>query len=224
MKQPLGYKNPAHPDFVCKLTKAFYGLRQAPRAWFSIFSSYLLDLGFQASRADTSLFVLHKGAIIVLILVYVDDIILTGNDTPFLIKLIEQLSSRFVMKDLGVLHYFLGIEVITTEQGLFHSQGKYALEILTKAGMTDCKLSTSPTSTKTPMDPCDPLFEDVTLFRTLIGSLQYLTITQPDIAFAVNIVCQHMHQPKQSHFGAVKRLLRYVKGTLSHVYIFKEVL
>ncbi|KAH7845185.1 hypothetical protein Vadar_024059 [Vaccinium darrowii] len=223
MKQPQGYKDPIHPHFVCKLTKALYGLRQAPRAWFSaprawfsVFSSHLLSLGFTASKADTSLFVCHHNTTITLALVYVDDIIVTGNDTSFITTLIEQLSSRFTMKDLGDLHYFLGIVVNATSTGLFLSQTKYATEVLTKGGMLECKPSGSPTSSRQPVDPSEPLFEDVTLFRTLVGSLQYLTLTRPKIAFAVNSVCQHMHRPKISHYCAVKRVLRYIKGTLRH--------
>lgn len=216
MRQPQGYTDPNHPTYVCKLTKALYGLKQAPRARFSVFSSYLLELGFQASKADTSLFILHKANSITLILVYVDDIILTGNDSTFLSQLVELLSAKFVLKDLGSLRYFLGIEVTYSQSGMFISQTKYALELLTKAGMDDCKPNASPTSTKGPYDPSDLPFDNIPLFRTLVGSLQYLTLTRPDIAFAVNIVSQHMHQPKVSHFMAVKRLLRYIKGTLHH--------
>lgn len=88
--------------------------------------------------------------------------------------------------------------------------------MLFKAGMSECKPNASPTTSKLPPDPSDPWFEDVTLFRTLVGSLQYLTLTRPEIAFAVNFVCQHMNKPKLSHFCAVKRILRYIKGTLHH--------
>lgn len=180
---------------------------------FFVFSSYLTSLGFQASKADTSLFILHNDSTITLVLVYVDDIILTGNNASFLSQLIEQLSSRFVMKDLGKLHYyFLGIEVTHTQHDLFLSQAKFATELLSKAGMTDCKATAAPISSKKPIDPC----EDGTLFRSLVGSLQYLTLTRPEIAFSVNSVYQHMHKPTVSHFGAVKRLLRYIKGTLHH--------
>lgn len=174
-----------------------------------------MELGFTASKADTSLFVLHKDSSVTLILVYVDDIILAGSDTSYLEHLVTMLSSRF-MKDLGFLHYFLGIEVVFTKTGLFLSQSKYASEILGKAGMTNCKPSVSPTSAKTIVDPAKPFFEDVTLFRTLVGSLQYLTLTRPEIAFLVNAICQHMHKPKVSHFSDVKRILRYIKRTLNH--------
>lgn len=175
-------------------------VRQAPRAWFSLFSSYLLTLGFQARATDFFLFILHQDNAIIVILVYVDDIILTGSDASFFNHLIQQLSTRFVM----------------TETGLFLSQAKYATEILTKAGMNDCKPSNSPTSTKKPIDLSDPFFEDVALFITLVGSLQYLTLTHPKIALVVNSVYQHMHRPKISHFEAVKMLLRYVKDSITH--------
>lgn len=119
MKQPLGYKDPLLPNHVCKLTKALYGLRQAPRTWYAMFSSYLLSLGFVSSKADTSLFILHKASAVTLVLPYVDDIIVTGSDSTFISSLIQSLSSKFVMKDLGALHYFLGLEVTTTENGHF---------------------------------------------------------------------------------------------------------
>ncbi|XP_058221119.1 uncharacterized mitochondrial protein AtMg00810-like [Rhododendron vialii] len=173
-------------------------------------------------KADSSLFILHKPTSITLILVYVDDIILTGSDSPFLSQLVSLLGSKFVMKDLGSLHYFLGLEVTYFQHGLCLTQSKYVSEILTKAGMEDCKPSASPTSTKGPYDPSDPPFDNVSLFRTLVGSLQYLTLTRPDIAFAVNTVCQHMHQPKLSHFLAVKRLIRYIKGTINHGLYFTD--
>lgn len=210
MKQPLGYKDPHHPYHVCQLTKALYGLKQAPRAWYAMFSSYLLSLGFISSKADNSVFILHKGSAVILVLVYVDDIIVTVSDSSFITTLVQSLSSKFVMKDLGSLHYFLGLEVSTTSTGLFLSQAKYASEILIKAGMEDCKPSSSPISAKVPIDPADPLFPDVHLFRSLVGSLQYLTLTKPEISFSVNVVCQHMHQPRMSHFEAVKRILIYV--------------
>lgn len=151
-----------------------------------------------------------------MILVYVDDIILTGSDSVFISHLIKHLSTRFVMKDVGNLHYFLGIEVTHTQDGLFLSQAKYASEILANADMTDCKASASPISSKQPLNPSDPLFEDGTFLRSLVGSLQDLTLTRPKIPFSVYLVCHHMHKPIVSHFGDVKRLLKYVKGAMTH--------
>lgn len=135
MRQPLGYVDPQRPQFVCKLHKALYGLRQAPRAWYALFSSYLQHLGFHNSLADTSLFVLAKGSDITYVLIYVDDIIVTGSNPEFISTFLPQLQTKFALKDLGDLHYFLGIEVHKDSIGLFLTQHKYALELLSKAGI-----------------------------------------------------------------------------------------
>lgn len=214
MRQPLGYKDINHPHFVCKLNKALYGLRQAPRAWFSMFSSFLLDIGFVNSKSDTSLFILHTASDMTLVLVYVDDIVITGSNTVFISDLIAKLSSKFVMKDLGPLSYFLGIEIQSYANGLLLTQAKYASDLLIKSGMQDCKPCYTPSAVKPPILQNDSLCTDPQLFRTIVGSLQYLTLTRPEIAYAVNLACQHMHAPTESHFIAVKRILRYIKGTL----------
>lgn len=122
MRQPLGYKDSTHPEYVCKLSKALCGLRQAPRAWYALFSSYLVELGFHPSKADTSLFIFTQKSNITLVLIYLDDIVITGSDSTFIQSLILQLSHKFVVKDLGSLHCFLGIEVHRTAAGLFLSQ------------------------------------------------------------------------------------------------------
>lgn len=215
MKQPLGYRDPHHPNYVCKLRKALYGLKQAPRAWYSTFSTFLLSSGFVNSRPNPSLFISSKGLDITLLLVYVDDIIITGSNSTSIDDFISLVGAKFAMKDLGILNYFLGIEVQYFNSGLKLSQMKYASELLVKAGMSACKPSSTPASIK-PVISSDDEFTDVTLFHTLVGSLQYLTLTRPEIAHAVNVVCQHMHAPKASHFILVKRILRYIKGTLSH--------
>lgn len=214
MKQPLGYKDPAHPNFVCKLNKALYGLRQAPRAWFSMFSGFLLQQGFIHSKADASLFTKKTEKGVTLVLVYVDDILATGSDKMYISELIQVLGQKFVMKDLGSLSYFLGIEVLNHGSSLILSQTKYATDLLSKAGMQDCKPSPSPSSSKPAVFYPDPEFLDPHWFRTVVGSLQYLTLTKPEISFAVNLACQHMHKPHYSHFVAVKRILRYIKGSL----------
>lgn len=139
---------------------------------------------------------------------------ITGSDTSYIQSLIVQLSQKFVMKDLGTLNYFLGIEVVTSPTGLFLSQSKYAAELLVKAGMVDCKPSCSPASVKPGIPDSDPFFVDVQLYRTLVGSLQYLTLTRPELSYSVNVACQHMHAPKLSHFMAVKCILRYIKGSV----------
>jgi hypothetical protein len=131
MEQPPRYVDPHFPQHVCKLKKALCGLKQALRALFQQFSSFILKVGFSCSRADTSLFVLHRQQHIIYILLYVDDIILTRNNNSFLSNFIRQLHSEFTIKDLGSLSYFLGLEATSTSAGLFLSQTKYARDILT---------------------------------------------------------------------------------------------
>lgn len=119
-----------------------------------------------------------------------------------------------MLKDLGVLSYFLEIEVENHGKSLILSQSKYATYLLVKSGMHECKPSLSPSSTKPiSLDP-DPYFENPHWYRTIVGSLQYLTLTKLEISFAINLACQHMHAPRQSHYIAVKRILRYIKRSI----------
>ena len=142
--------------------------------------------------------------------------ILTGNNNGLLEKLLAQLSSEFRMKDLGSVHYFLGIQVHHHNDGLFLNQEKYATDLLTIAGMLDCAPMVTPLPLKIDkVQGQDQQFSDPSYFRRLAGKLQYLTLTRPDLQFAVNFICQQMHLPTQSDFTLLKRILRYVKGTLS---------
>jgi len=118
------------------------------------------------------------------------------------------------MKDLGPLHRFLGMQVQHTGSGLFLSQRQYMLEILDRAGMTDCKPCTTPVDVNPKLSADGPPVSDPTYFRSLAGALQYLTFTRPDISYAVQQVCLHMHDPREPHLAALKRILRYVRGTL----------
>jgi hypothetical protein len=125
MEQPLGFVDATHPSFVCKLHKAIYDLKQAPRASFHRLSHFLLGISFIASLVDSSLFIYHHGPIKLYMLVYVDDIIVTGNDSNCIGLLISQLQQEFPLKDLGYLSFFLGIQVTCTAEGLHLSQSKY---------------------------------------------------------------------------------------------------
>ena len=126
MVQPLGYVDPSCPNHVYRLWKSLYGLKQVPRAWFERFSTQLLHMGFQASLANSSLFILHHGKLVVYLLVYVDDIVITGNNPKFLDSLVAQLSQAFELKDLGPLHYFLGLQITRSSKGLLLTQTRYA--------------------------------------------------------------------------------------------------
>jgi hypothetical protein len=146
MKQPPGFVDTTLPSHVCRLHKSLYGLKQAPRAWYIRLSDFLLSIGFLTSKVDTSLFILSDGTNIFYLLVYVDDILLTGSNSAMLHHLVQLLSSEFKLRDLGDVHYFLGIEVQSTGMGLMLRQHKYILDILTRAGMTSCKPVDTPVS------------------------------------------------------------------------------
>ncbi|XP_071714802.1 uncharacterized mitochondrial protein AtMg00810-like [Rutidosis leptorrhynchoides] len=215
MEQPLGFLDLKFPNRVCRLKKALYGLKQAPRAWFQRLSSFLISLGFVCSWADTSLFVLKMASDILYLLVYVDDIILTGNNASLVRHFLTRLHQEFVITDLGKLNYFLGLEVSYHASSLFLCQSKYAYDILARAKLLDLKPISTPLSTSKYFTTQGIPFSDPTLYRSFVGALQYLTITRPDISYAVNQVSQSLHAPTQDHFQAVKRILRYIKGTLS---------
>lgn len=207
--------DPARPHYVCKLHKALYGLKQAPRAWFHRISTFLISFGFIQSRADASLFIYHHGAHQLFLLLYVDDIVLTGSDSGLLNQFITSLGHAFDIKDLGPLTYFLGLHVHYSHDCLHLSQQKYAHDLLHRHQMLDCKPTSTPLAAKTPLTAADgDLLSFPTAYREVVGCLQYLTITRPDLAFAVNTVAQFMSTPRSSHMIAVKRILRYLKGTI----------
>lgn len=200
MTQPPGISS-CNPHQVCKLRKALYGLKQAPRAWFERLSTFLCSFGFVHANADSSLLVYHHDKCFCYVLIYVDDIVITGSSSTFVEQLIQSLNKCFSLKDLGILSYFLGVEVSTLPSGgMFLSQKKYVSDLLYKTNM----LQANPIST--PMMSGSILsafhgekFADLKLYRSTIGALQYVTITRPEIAYSVNKVCQFMHSPTVSH-------------------------
>jgi histone deacetylase 1/2 len=151
-------------------------------------------------------------------LIYVDDIIVTSSSDKAVTTLLKDLGASFALKDLGDLHYFLGIQVEKTRNGIILTQEKYAIDLLIKVGMQGCKSAPTPLSSteKLSITDGDPLGqEDSTRYRSIVGALQYLTLTRPDIAFSVNKVCQFLHAPTSVHWTAVKRIFRYLKDTAS---------
>lgn len=141
--QPTGFEDSAHPDYVCRLNRWLYGLKQAPCARYSRFASHLLQLGFVEAKSNTSLFIYCKGEDMVYLLLYVDDIVLTASSVSLLRRTISALQQEFSMKDLGKLHHFLGTHVQHTASSIFLSQHQYMIEILERAGMSDCKPCTT---------------------------------------------------------------------------------
>ena len=217
MQQPPGFEA-ADKTLVCKLNKAIYGLKQAPRAWFDKLKGSLLSHGFHASKCDPSLFLLHTGSLSIMVLVYVDDIIITGNSSAFISGLITQLNSDFSLKQLGNLDYFLGIEVTHLPNGsLLLSQAKYLTDLLAKVNMLNANGMPTPmvSTSKLSRFGSEPV-SDPTQFRSVVGALQYAMLTRPEISFSVNKVCQFLSNPLEEHWKAVKRILRYLSGTLHY--------
>ncbi|GKC82408.1 ribonuclease H-like domain-containing protein [Tanacetum coccineum] len=176
----------------------------------------LLLLDLLPSRCDSSLFIYRQGDDTTFLLLYVDDIVLTASSDRLLQQIIASLHREFSMTDLGALNYFLGISVTRDSSGMFLSQRKYAMEILERAHMVGCNSSRTPVDTESKLGDGGTPVVDPTLYRSLAGSLQYLTFTRPDITYAVQQVCLYMHDPREPHFSALKRILRYVQGTLDY--------
>ena len=208
MKLPPGHPQSQDPDMVCKLHKAIYGLKQSSRAWYAKLSSVLGEVGFRRSNDDSSLFVRIGSTSKLVVLIYVDDLIVTGDNVEEINILKNSLRRKFAIKDLGPLKYFLGIEMATSHKGLFLNQRKYVLDLLKDADMWDCKPASSPLDSKFQLDVSSEPLLDVCSYQRLVGKLIYLTITRPDITYAVSIVSQFMHSPSMAHLHIVKRILR----------------
>lgn len=221
--QPPGFVDADRPNHVCHLHKALYGLKQAPRAWYQELSNFLIQSGFINSVADTSLFILRRGSSLVYMLIYVDDIIITGNDCVLLQQILDSLATRFSVKEPEDLNYFLGIEAVRTSTDLHITQRRYILDLLSRFNL----MNAHPVST--PMAPHPRLtikmgtpLSDPKEYRSAVGSLQYLAFTRPDISYAVNKLSQYMHAPTSDHWQAVKRVLRYLAGTASNGLYFSR--
>ncbi|XP_020685984.1 uncharacterized protein LOC110102139 [Dendrobium catenatum] len=216
MTQPKGFEDTLHPDYVCHLHKAIYGLKHAPRQWYNTFTSFLVSLGFCHSQADPSLMIYQQDSAKIFLLIYVDDILITGSNKDIIQSILNKLSNEFSMKHLGLATKFLGIHIQKLSNAYFLSQSKYAFSILTLADLTRCNPLANPSCTKNPSTfNVEPFLADPALYRRITGSLQYLTLTRPNIAFSVNMLSQHMHDPQPSNIYMLKRLLQYIKGTLN---------
>jgi hypothetical protein len=194
--QPTCITDPARPDLVCRLRKSMYGLKQASQTWYSRFATYLTTMRFIEAKSDTSLFIFRRGLHMVYLLLYVDDIILTASSTELLCRTISAFQQEFAMKDLRPLHHFLGITVERRPDGLFLHQRTYTLDILKRAVMVACKPCTTPADLQAKLaGDSGPPVDDASQFRSIARALQYLTFTQPDIAYVVQQICLHMHDP-----------------------------
>uniref|UniRef100_A0A2N9GH48 Integrase catalytic domain-containing protein n=1 Tax=Fagus sylvatica TaxID=28930 RepID=A0A2N9GH48_FAGSY len=211
MAQPPGFESKG--ECVCHLKKSIYGLKQSPRAWFDKFSKAVVSHGMTRSQADHSVFFKKTKIGIVILVVYVDDIVITGSDKEGIQILINHLSSSFLTKYLGKLRYFLGIEVARSKAGISLSQRKYTLDILQDTGYLGSKPVATPMESNLKLMPDEGDFiDDPDTYRRLVGKLIYLTITRPDISYAVSVVSQFMTSPRVPHMNAVIRILKYLKN------------
>ena len=217
MSQPPGLKDSQHPHYVSKLHKAIYGLRQAPRAWHDALKNFIVSYGFSCSKTDPSLFIYATRGILSYFLVYVDDLLLTGNNNHFMQEFISSLSQKFSLKNMGAPHYFLGIEIIPTTSGILLSQHKHIRDILQRFDMEGAKPSPTPLSATARLQLHDGTpSTDATEYRSILGALQYLNLTRPNISFSINKLTQFMHKPTTLHLQHLKRILRYLKTTINH--------
>lgn len=215
VEQAPGFAQTGHEHKVFKLHKALYGLHQAPRAWNQKLDEKLGTLGFKRSPSEHAIYCRGTGAERLVVGVYVDDLIITGTSSNSINKFKVQMAEIFKMSDLGLLTYYLGIEVKQNVEGITLSQGSYAKKILEKAGMVDCNSCEVPMQaklklTKESNSPC----VDATEYRSLVGSLRYLVNTRPDLAFSVGYVSRFMEEPHGEHLAAVKHIVRYIAGTI----------
>lgn len=222
MKQPEGYVVKGKEHLFCRLNKSIYGLKQSPKCWNESLHNFLVKIGFEASLSDSCLYYKYENDSLVFIAVYVDDILLCSKDPVKTSKIKKLMCSEYEIKDLGLLKYFLGVEIKRCENSIWLGQSIYIKSMLTKYRMEDCK------DMKTPFDYCntnipDDKAFDKTVYKQAIGSLIYLSIrTRPDIAFSVSRAAQKCENPTQTDWSCVKRIFRYLKSTSNTGIVFSK--
>jgi hypothetical protein len=215
VRQLPGLKSPKYPDRVCKLSKALYGLKQAPRAWYARIKTFLLEHGYVMRSVDKILFTLNHGTDFLLVQIYVDDIIFCGSSHTLVFRFQKMMESEFQMSMMGELTFFLGIQVKQTKQGTFVHQAKYTKDLIKKFNKAELKpVSTSMSSVVSlgPDEDGEAVHQGE--YKSMVGSLLYLTATQPNIQFVVGLCAHFQSSPRSSHRMAVQRVFRYLKHTL----------
>jgi hypothetical protein len=214
IEQPKGFQLSKNAYYVCKLKKALYGLKHAPRAWYSRLDKYLQQARFKKGSAYNNLYIKLSEGNILLIEVYVDDIIFGSDDDRLSQKFAKDMQNKFEMSLLGEISFFLGIQIRQSNQGIFISQTKYIREMLKRFGMEDYKPVITPMQTNCKLSKDDDSKStDQRQYRSMIGSLLYVTTSRPDVMQVVGQVARFQAAPKESHVLAVKRIFRYLKGT-----------
>ncbi|GJV79616.1 retrovirus-related pol polyprotein from transposon TNT 1-94 [Tanacetum coccineum] len=213
--QPLGFIDFAKPNYVYKLKKALYGLKQALKAWYDRLKAFLIKYNYSMGMVDNTLFTKKKDSNIIIVQIYVDDIIFGSTCQEMCDDFAKIMHDEFEMSMMGELNFFLGLQIKQLNDGIFFNQSKYIKEMLKKFGLEDSKPMKTPMSTETKLTR-DEEGESVdnTKYRGMIGSLLYLTASRPDIMFSVCLCARFQEDPKTSHLEAVKRIFRYIKGTM----------
>ena len=226
MEQPEGYIKPGQEHLVCKLKKSIYGLKQSPRCWSKAFTEFMMEIGFKQSTSDPCVFVRSKKELEILA-VYVDDLILITESTESMNELKVSLKERYKMKDMGELSYILGISVIQDKEKncvILH-QKHYIEAILQKYGMDNAKPVATPADANVKLRKSDGVSKPVDqhTYQSMVGSLLYAAMaTRPDIAQAVSAVSKFNANPDAAHLTAVKRILRYLKGTANFALKYEQ--
>ncbi|KAG2967995.1 hypothetical protein PC118_g18282 [Phytophthora cactorum] len=211
-------------NFDClELVKAIYGLKQASRVWNETFDEFVCSIGFQVSAFDPCLYIKVVDGHCVLVLVYVDDVLITGSSPELIARTKTDLKTRFEMTDSGKCAFVLGIELVDGPDGsVTMCQRRYVDDILKRFAMDECKAVVSPVDMSTRLVPSDAATKVNAPFREAVGTLMHLmTATRPDIAYAVGYVSRFMENPQEEHWVAVKRIFRYLQGTKTHGICFK---
>jgi len=226
VQQPEGYdvSDKGDDKLVWKLRKSLYGLKQSGRNWNNLLHSHLCDEGFEQSDADPCVYCKTSDHGRVMIIFWVDDIIVAASNEQLLNDVKKSLSSKFQMKDLGELRWFLGIEFSKHDGCITMSQKQYCQKILKKFGMENCKPRKSPCDEGIDKEPdTSVILEDPRLYREIVGSLIYaMTATRPDLSYVVTKLSQKMANPSEQDMSVAKGVLRYLKGTLDHVLTFRR--
>jgi hypothetical protein len=214
VRQPPGFEKEKYPHWVYKLRKALYGLNQAPRAWYGRLRWFLFERGFEMGNVDQTLFLLRQGKDILIVQVYVDDIIFGGSSNSLVARYAEDMSREFEMSMMGELQFFLGLQIHQLKEGTFVHQAKYTKDIVRKYNMVDSEAMGTLMTTTVALDADEEgEHADRKEYRSMIGSLLYLTTTRPDIQFLACLCAHFQTTPRTSHRQAVKHIFRYLRRT-----------
>lgn len=212
--QPPGFIDFEKPNYVYKLKKALYRLKQAPKAWYDRLKTFLVDHKYTMGLVDNTLFTKKKDSHIIIVQIYVDDIIFGSTCQELCVDFSKIMHDEFEMSMMGELNFFLGLQIKQLEDGIFFNQSKYIKDMLKKFGLEDSKPIKTHMSTETKLTKDEESESvDSTKYRGMIGSLLYLTASRPDIMFSVCLCARFQEDPKTTHLEAVKRIFRYIKGT-----------